>query len=62
MKASSRLQSLASVQMRLARRPTLSRQAAVFSRPTSPGQVPEKLLASSSGESLPTTPSVVCGP
>ena len=39
------------------RRPTLSREAPVFSRPTRPGQVPEKLVASSSGLSLPTTPS-----
>ena len=51
----------AAVQMRLNRRLRLSRQAPVFSRATRPGQVPEKLLASSSGLSLPTTPSQVCG-
>ena len=39
-------------------RPRLSRQAPVLSSPTSPGHWPEKLLASSSGLSLPTTPSV----
>ena len=62
MNASSRVQSSASVQTRENGRFTLSRQAPVLSRPTRPGQVPEKLLARSSGLSLPTTPSVVCGP
>ncbi len=37
----------------------LSRQAAVLSNATSPGQVPEKLLAKSSGLSFPATPSQV---
>ena len=43
-------------------RPTDSRHAPVFSSPTRPGHRPLKLLASSSGLSLPTTPSRVCGP
>ncbi len=62
MNASSFVQSSASVQTREHFRPTLSRQAPVFSRPTKPGHWPEKLLASSNGLSLPTTPSVVWGP
>ena len=40
----------------------LSKQAPVLRRPTRPGQRPEKLEASRSGLSLPTTPSVVWGP
>ena len=36
-------------------------RAPVFSRATSPGHVPEKFDASSSGLSVPTTPSLVCG-
>src|ERR1035438_9143148 len=54
-------QSFESVQIREKGRPRLSRDAPVLSSPTSPGHCPEKLLANSSGESLPTTPSVVCG-
>ena len=62
MKASSAVQSAASVQTRENGRPRLSRHAPVLSIPTRPGHWPEKLLASSSGLSFPTTPSVVCGP
>ena len=63
MNAPSEVQSAALVHARdTPRRPTLSRQAAVLSSPTSPGHWPEKFEASSSGLSLPTTPSVVCGP
>ena len=62
MNASSAVQSSASLHTRENLRPRLSRQAPVLSRPTSPGHCPEKLLASSNGLSLPTTPSVVCGP
>ena len=57
MKASSCVQSGASVQARENGRPSISRHAPVFSSPTSPGQGPEKLVARSSGLSLPTTPS-----
>ena len=49
-------------QSREKRRLSISRQAPVLSRPTRPGQRPEKFEARSSGLSLPTTPSVVCGP
>ena len=61
MKRASAVQSGASVQTREAGRPTLSSDAPVLSRATSPGQVPEKFDARSSGLSLPTTPSTVCG-
>ena len=59
MNVASAAQSVASVQMREAARPTLSSEAPVFRRATSPGQVPEKFDASRSGLSLPTTPSTV---
>jgi hypothetical protein len=62
MNVASVVQSSASVQAREKGLFRLSRQAPVFSSPTSPGHLPEKLLARSSGLSLPTTPSVVCGP
>ena len=61
MNRASAVQSGASVQTRDAERPTLSSDAPVFSRATSPGQVPEKFEARSRGFSLPTTPSTVCG-
>ena len=56
------VQSEAEVQMRENSRSTLARQAPVLRSATSPGQVPEKLLARRSGLFFPTTPSVVCGP
>ncbi len=59
MKRVSAVQSGASDQMREAWRPTLSSEAPVLSKATSPGQVPEKFDASKSGLSLPTTPSTV---
>ena len=59
MKTGSSVQSGASVQTRDDARPTDSSDAPVFSSATSPGQVPEKLDARSSGLSLPTTPSTV---
>ena len=59
MKRVSAVQSAASVQIRDAARPTLSSEAPVFKSATSPGQVPEKFEASSSGLSFPTTPSTV---
>ena len=61
MNGASAVQSGASVQTREAARPTLSSEAPVFRRATRPGQVPEKFEARSSGLSLPTTPSTVCG-
>ena len=61
MNALSAVQSGASVQMRDAGRPTLSSEAPGIESATSPGHVPEKLEASKSGLSLPTTPSTVCG-
>jgi len=61
MNCGSAVQSFAAVQIRDAVRPTLSSEAPVLSKATSPGQVPEKFEAISSGLSLPTTPSTVCG-
>ena len=61
MKPASAVQSGASVQTREASRPTLSSEAPVFEQRHQAGQVPEKFDASSSGLSLPTTPSTVCG-
>ena len=56
MNLGSALKSGASLQIRECARPTLSRHAPVLSRPTSPGHLPEKLLASRSDES-PDAPS-----
>ena len=61
MNRASAVQSGASVQTREVDLPTLSSEAPVLSKATSPGHVPEKFEAMSSGLSLPTTPSTVCG-